>query len=164
MTIARDPRLFTYLADTPAHVDVVVGDGRLAIAAAPPSTDDLIVVDAFDSDAIPVHLLTREAVALYVDRLRPGGLVAFNVSNRFVALEPVLAAVARDLGLVGLARVDDPGSDRPDADPSHVVVLARAPADLGPLVGRAGWRPLVEPRGRAWTDRFSDLFGALGTP
>jgi hypothetical protein len=164
VTIARDPRLFTYLADTPAQVDVVVGDGRLGIAAAPPSTDDLIVVDAFDSDAVPVHLLTREAVALYVDRLRPGGLVAFNVSNRFVALEPVLAAVARDLGLAGLARIDDPAPDRPDADPSHVVVLAREPADLASLAGRPGWRRLVEPHGRAWTDRFSDLFGALGTP
>ncbi len=163
--IARDPRLFTYLADSPARISVEIGDGRLALAAAAASSFDLVVVDAFSSDAIPVHLLTREAVELYVARLRPGGLVAFNVSNRYVAMEPVLASVAGDLGLAGLARVDEPPLELAgDADPSHWVVLARDAADLGPLLDRAGWRPLVAPAPRTWTDRFSDLLGAFGAP
>lgn len=163
--IARDPRLFTYLADSPAHISVEIGDGRLGIAAAQESSFDLVVVDAFSSDAVPVHLLTREAVELYVARLRPGALVAFNVSNRYVALEPVVAAVAADLGLAGLARSDEPPLELAgDADPSHWVVLARDAADLGPLRDRFGWRPLVAPAPRAWTDRFSDLLGAFGAP
>ncbi len=163
--IARDPRLFTYLADSPARISVEIGDGRLGIAAAAESSFDLVVVDAFSSDAVPVHLLTREAVELYVARLRPGGLVAFNVSNRYVALEPVLAAIAGDLGLAGRARVDEPPLELAgDADASHLVVLAREAADLGPLLERAGWRPLVAPAPRAWTDRFSDLLGAFGAP
>ncbi len=162
VTIARDPRLFTYLADSPARIAVKVGDGRLALAAEPPATFDLVVIDAFASDAIPVHLLTREAIALDLARLRRGGLVAFNISNRYVALEPVLAAAARDLGLAGIARVDDPPlALAGDADPSHWVVLAADPTALEGLASRPGWRPLAAAAGRAWTDRYSDLFGAM---
>ncbi len=164
VAIARDPRLFTYLADSAAATDVVVADGRLGIASRTSTEADLVVVDAFNSDAIPVHLLTREAIELYLDRVRPGGIVAFNVSNRYVDLEPVLAAAARDLGLIGLARVDEPAQDEADADSSHVVVLARSPDDLTGLAARPGWRPLVEPAERAWTDRSSDLLGALRWP
>ncbi len=165
VAIARDPHLFTYLADTKADVKVVVGDGRLSLERAGPGADDLLVVDAFASDSIPVHLLTREAIAGYVEHLAPGGLVAFNVSNRYVALEPVLAAAARDLGLAGLARPDDPTpSLDSDADASHVVVLARSAADLEGLASLPGWRPLVAPIERAWTDRYSDLFGSFGAP
>ncbi len=161
VTIARDPRLFTYLADSAASIDVVVGDGRLGLAAAQPGTADLVVIDAFSSDAIPVHLLTREAIELDLARLRPGGVIAFNVSNRYVDLEPVLAAAVRELGLAGLARVDDPPPDDADADSSHVVVIARDPADLEALTTLPGWRALAPPAARAWTDRWSDLLGAL---
>lgn len=161
VTIARDPRLFTYVADSAASIDVVVGDGRLGLAAAQPGTADLVVIDAFSSDAIPVHLLTREAIELDLARLRPGGVIAFNVSNRYVDLEPVLAAAVRDLGLAGLARVDDPPQDDADADSSHVVAIARDPTDLGALATRPGWRALGPPVVRAWTDRWSDLLGAL---
>ena len=164
VAIARDPRLFTYLADATALVDVEVGDGRLGIAAEPPGRADLVVIDAFSSDAVPVHLLTREAIGVYLERLGSHGVIAFNVSNRFVELEPVLAAAARDLGLAGLARIDDPPSSDADADPSHVVVLARTPEDLAGLADRPGWRALVAPAARAWTDRYSDLLGAFHGP
>ena len=164
VAIARDPRLFTYVADARATVDVVVVDGRLGIAAEPAGQADLVVIDAFSSDAVPVHLLTREALGVDLERLRPHGLIAFNVSNRFVDLEPVLAAAARDLGLVGLARIDDPSPSDADADASHVVVLAQTPDDLAGLAARPGWRPLVAPTGRAWTDRYSDLLGAFRGP
>ncbi len=165
VAIARDPRLFTYLADSAARVDVLVGDGRLGLATIAPASLDLVVVDAFSSDAIPVHLLTREAIQLDLARLRAGGAIAFNVSSRYVTLEPVVAAAARDLGLAALARTDDPApGERSDADPSDWVVLARWPADLAPLAALPGWRQAAAPVARAWTDRYSDLFGALGAP
>lgn len=161
VAIARDPRLFTYLADSHADVDVEIGDGRLGLARAPAGSADLVVIDAFSSDAIPVHLLTREAIELDIARLRPGGIAAFNVSNRYLDLEPVLAAAVLDLGLAGLARIDVPAADDPDADSSHVIAIARDAADLEALANRAGWRALEPPATRAWTDRYSDLLGAF---
>jgi hypothetical protein len=164
VAIARDPTLFTYVADAPAQVEVAVGDGRLGLVSEPAASADLVVIDAFNSDAIPVHLLTREAVQLYVDRLRTGGVVAFNVSNRFADLEPVVAAAARDLGLSGLARIDEPSAALADADSSHVIVLGRSADDLATLAVRPGWRAMVQPAERAWTDRFSDVIGVLRGP
>src|SRR5207244_3866864 len=82
--IASNPRWFTYLRDSRADVRIVVGDGRLELAAAPDHGYDLLVLDAFSSDSVPVHLLTREAVELYLSKLRPDGLVAFHVTNRYL--------------------------------------------------------------------------------
>lgn len=104
--IARDPELFTYLADSAAQVDIVLGDGRLSLADQPVGRFDALVLDAFSSDAIPVHLLTREAVDLYLSRLRPDGLLVFHISNRYLDLAPVLANIAEDAGLEGLIQQD----------------------------------------------------------
>ena len=120
-----------------------------------------MVIDAFSSDAVPVHLLTREAIAIYLARLGPGGIVAFNVSNRYVDLEPVLAAAARDLGLAGLARIDDPPPGARGRRPVARRGARRRSGDLAGLARRPGWRPLVAPAARAWTDRYSDLLGAM---
>jgi hypothetical protein len=90
---------FTYLADTPASVRVKIGDGRLSMAAAPPATYDRIVVDTYNSDSIPLHMGTREAMALYRSRLAPGGVIAFHVSNLYLRLAPVLARTAHKAGL-----------------------------------------------------------------
>ncbi|MFZ2987899.1 spermidine synthase, partial [Ideonella sp.] len=94
---------FSYLRDTPARHSVVLGDARLVLeselAAGQPGRYDLLVVDAFSSDSIPVHLITREALALYRQHLAPGGIIAFHVSNLFLQLEPVVAGLARDAGL-----------------------------------------------------------------
>ena len=86
--IARDPKLFSYLADSDATIETVVGDGRLGVAKAENGSFDLIVLDAFSSDAIPVHLLTEEAMRTYMDRLAPGGLLVVHISNRVFDLEP----------------------------------------------------------------------------
>lgn len=161
VNIARDRRLFTYVSDARAHVDVVTGDGRLGVGLAPPESFDLLVIDAFSSDAVPVHLLTEEAISEYLDHLGAGGLLAFNISNRYVLLEPVLSAAVSDLGLTALARIDEPPAEAGDADSSHWVVIARDPADVGGLVALPGWRSLVPPIPRAWTDRYSDLLGVL---
>jgi spermidine synthase len=163
--IARDPRYFTFLRDCPPTLDVVMGDARLSLRAAPDGEYGLIVLDAYSSDAPPMHLITREAVLLYRAKLAPGGLLVFNISNRHLELEPVLGALARATGLVALAQ-DDPvvhdAAWQEGMRPSQWVVMARQPADLGPLARDARWRPAVAPPGaRPWTDDFNSLLGVF---
>ena len=85
---------------------VVLGDGRRTIAGVADGTSDLVIVDAFSSDSVPVHLLTREAIELYVRKLGPDGLIAFHVTNRHLELAPVVARAARALGLAAVERMD----------------------------------------------------------
>ncbi len=159
--IARDPKLFTYLADSPAETRVVLGDARVSLArevrdSAP--TYDLIVLDAFSSDAIPVHLLTREALGIYLRRLAPGGRLAVHTSNRYLDLEPVVASLARERGLA--ARVGAWGIPRTlrYQNLSTWIVVARSEWDLGMLANDARWRPAREKPGvRAWTDDHSSI-------
>jgi spermidine synthase len=156
-------RHFTYLRDAPVKVDVVLGDARVSLAKEPVGRFRLLVLDAFSSDAVPTHLLTREAFALYVSRLSPHGVLAVHASNRYVRVDAVVADVARDLGLA--ARVA--GGDRSDtSDPSRAVwvVIARSEEDLRALAGDARWREAtscVGVGGRVWTDDFSDWIGRL---
>jgi SAM-dependent methyltransferase len=165
--IASNPDLFTYLKRCKGRVDIEPGDARLSLKR----RDDkfgLIVVDAFSSDAIPVHLLTREAMTLYKDRLRPGGLLAFHVSNRYLDLQPILANLAADgeRPMTCLARADHPFSDA-DAKrkkaigwwPSQWVVLALDKNDTAKLK----WQVLrPNPHFPIWTDRYSNLFQIMG--
>ena len=104
--IAREPKYFTYLQHSRGHIDIVLGDGRLSMEQRDSGPYDLIVLDAFSSDAIPVHLLTREAVALYLSRLRFDGMIAVHISNRYLHLERLLKATADDGGLVALGNYD----------------------------------------------------------
>ncbi|HYX43923.1 MAG TPA: fused MFS/spermidine synthase, partial [Acidimicrobiales bacterium] len=163
--IARDPRLFTYLRDCPPTSDVRLGDGRVSIAGEPEGRFDMIIVDAFNSDAIPVHLLTRQALALYVDKLADGGVIAMHVTNRYLDLRPVIGALARDAGLTGVVRDDLRTTDEDTARAkagSMWVALARRPVDLGPLADDPRWKPLpVRPGARVWTDDFSNLLDTL---
>jgi hypothetical protein len=156
--IAEESGFFTFLARSRAQHETVIGDGRIMLAR---STDgyDLVVLDAFSSGTIPLHLLTREAFELYLDRLAPGGALLFHISNRHLELAPVLAAHARDLGLSAWEWIDA----RSDEDVergifgSHWVLMAPSQASLG-WVPLGGWRPLALPEAtRAWTDDFSDL-------
>jgi hypothetical protein len=141
-----------------AEHHAVVGDGRLELSRSD-ERYDVIVLDAFSSGTIPIHLLTREAMELYLDRLEPRGALLFHISNRHLDLGPVVGAQARDLGLAAYQWIDV----RPDEDVergifgSQWVLLARSPQDLDYMpVG--GWRPMEIPEGtRAWTDDFSDL-------
>lgn len=163
--IARDPALFSYLADSAATTRIVLGDARLRLAAEPPdATWDLLVLDAFSSDAIPVHLVTAEAFALYASRLRPGGLIAAHVTNRHVDLVPVLAAAAAAEGLEGVVRVDRDLTDdeRAQAKEGSVwVALGRPGTPALAALRSAGWSPLPPPERRVWTDDYVDLVGAL---
>jgi hypothetical protein len=159
--IARNPELFTYLSDCQADVEVIVGDARLSLADGPPRLFDLLLIDAFSSDAIPVHLLTREALALYFQRLADQGVLGVHVSNRHLDLEPVLADLAEDAGLV--ARVCEDGDDRKVGKyASTWVALARRDEDLGQLAHDSRWKPLAcRPGSRLWTDHFSNIVDVL---
>jgi len=154
--IAEDPRYFTFLQQARASYETVIADGRIALA----ETDrqfDLIVLDAFTGGSIPVHLMTREAVQLYLERLRPGGALLFHVSNRHLALAPVLAAHARDLGLYAYERVDARANMEEGIFGSHWVILVRSPADLADIPD-TGWGQLTaSPDDPSWTDDFSNL-------
>jgi spermidine synthase len=163
--LAHDSRYFTFLRDSPAQVEVILGDARLSLAEAPPRQYGLLVVDAFSSDAIPLHLLTREALELYLNKLAEDGLLAFNISNRYVQLEPVLGDLARSLGLVCLGQADlnlTEAEKQAGKSPSQWVILARTRADLGKLVNDPRWQAVP---GRsnvpAWTDDFSNLFSVF---
>jgi hypothetical protein len=165
--IAENPAYFTYLRDSPAHCRVVLGDARLSLTREPDQQLGLLVVDAFAGDAIPMHLLTVEAFELYLRKLAPGGALALHISNNYFELEPVVAAVARQLGLVGLSRRER-GSELTEADvrrgrrPSHWLLVARNEASLHDVAGDTRWQPLAgRPEDRAWTDDYSNLLGAL---
>jgi hypothetical protein len=162
--IAEDPAFFTFLRDCPSEQRVVVlGDGRLSLQREGPDSFDMLILDAFSSDAIPVHLITREALALYRSKLGPEGLLLFHISNRYLDLHPVLGSLAQDAGLASLARDDDTVTD---ADrqvwktASSWVVMARDPAALGGLRDDADWYPLA-PGHDLWTDGYSDVFGVV---
>lgn len=165
--VAQNPRYFTYLSESRGKVRIELGDARQTFARESSGRYGAIVVDAFSSDAIPVHLLTSEAIDIYLDKLAPDGLIAFHISNRFLDLERVLAGHARTRGLHGLVQYDRRFSQADffrDKQASDWVLLARNPAAFegvmrlvipghGPL-----WRPLREhPNNLVWTDNFSNL-------
>ncbi|MBL9128967.1 MAG: fused MFS/spermidine synthase, partial [Verrucomicrobiales bacterium] len=161
--VARDPRWFTFLRDCRAsRLEVVEGDARLRLGDRPDGGFDVLVLDAFSSDAIPVHLLTREALALYLRKLRPNGWLLAHLSNRYLDLEPVLDALARDAGLVCRAFDDTQEDAAAGKEASHWVVLARRASDLGPLSRSVSWVPAVGGRDRApWTDRRAGIIEAF---
>ena len=107
MKIAKEH--FTFLSTMPegSSSDVAIGDARLRLRDGPPARFDVLIMDAFSSDAIPVHLMTREAFAIYQRAMVPGGLLIAHISNRHMRLEPVVAALARDAGLRGITRLED---------------------------------------------------------
>ncbi len=163
--IAEDPKLFTFLSDARERIgggkiDIDLGDARLQLKKSD-AKFGVLVVDAFGSDAIPVHLLTREAFALYLDRLEPNGILAFHISNRYVDLEPVLANLAAEKECIAYVRQHRGLSKEEDAEGimlSDWVVIARRPDDLAALLNTGHWRPGVgRPGQRVWTDDFSNL-------
>ncbi len=136
--VARRPELFTFLSRCLPNNDVVIGDARLTLQKEPDGKFGYLVIDAFSSDAIPVHLLTREAIDMYISKLAPGGLIAIHISNQFLDLAPAIAAtIATIPGLRGLRVEPQPAAPAPDATPSHVVFLTRDDATFDAL--KADW-------------------------
>lgn len=165
VTIAHDRRLFTYLSRCAPDARMVLGDARLSLGGDSAATYDVLVLDAFSSDAIPVHLLTREALRVYMARLAPGGVLAVHVSNRYLNLRPAVAALVADAGLVAMLGEDrrPTAADRARMITASVwIAVARGEEVLEPLGMRSRWQPLELPPGeRVWTDDYSNVLGAM---
>ena len=161
--IARNPKLFPFLSTCAPEAKIVVGDGRLTLARRKAPVD-LLVLDAFSSDSIPAHLLTREAFRIYLAKLAPKGLLAVHISNRYLDMEPVLAALTHDLGLAArLFHARVPAADRRRYHSDSIwVAIARDEATLKPYLDGGGWRPLRRRAGlRPWTDAYSNIVSIL---
>jgi SAM-dependent methyltransferase len=181
--IASDPKLFTYLHDAKqrgARIDMILGDARLKLKNAPDHSFDVIVLDAYSSDTIPVHLLTKEALALYEQKLAPGGIIAWHLSNNWFDLEPIVGRLAQESGWYGRARFFAPNEDdkkgklsaaeikelakkkteREGINPSQWAALARSEADLGDLRSNRKWKP-IRVETTLWTDDRSSLWPLL---
>lgn len=153
---------FAYLAESDARIELALGDARLVLEREPPQQFDILAVDAFSSDAIPVHLITKEALAVYLRHVKPDGIVAFHVSNRFLDLVPVVARIARENGAHAVVVYDiaEEGSDKTQTD--WVLVSRDAGALDAPEIRAAG-AELAEERAdwRTWTDDYSNLIQIL---
>jgi hypothetical protein len=161
--IARDPGHFTYLRDC-GRPPVEIGDGRRSLDRHRGPRFSLIALDAFNSDAIPVHLVTREAIELYLSRVVPRGALLLHLSNRYADLEPVMGNLARDLTLtcrIQRHKVTEAQQDHGYTD-STWALLAREPAHLGALAADRRWKTCADdPSARTWTDDYSNLLGIV---
>jgi hypothetical protein len=157
--IASNPQLFTFLSDcTRASYRVILGDARLKLREAPQGHYGLIVIDAFSSDSVPAHLLTTQALDIYLAKLGQDGMLAFHISNRYLNLEPLLAGLSRRAGLSAFIRRDG-DSNVPGRFPSWWVVMARTDAALGMIPIDAGWARVQGDK--VWTDDFSNILSLL---
>jgi len=163
--VARDSGLFTYWRSSAGRLDTTLGDARIRLAEQTDVRYDLLVLDAFSADAIPVHLLTREALALYRRRLRSNGVLAIHISNRYLNLEGVVQALATDAGMRAVAWADLSLSDAQRAQgklPSHWVVLSTDSGLVDRLAASDPWRNLPASATTAvWSDQFSNLLGVI---
>jgi hypothetical protein len=163
--VARDPSMFTFLRDCTPRATVTLGDGRLTIAKVPDRSYDLIVVDAFGGDAIPVHLLTREAIELYLAKLKPDGALLFNISNKYVDIGSVLGGEAGALDLASYVRTDLDVTTEEAAlgkVQSAWLVMSRNDANLNGLPNMPGWQSqTASAQSPLWTDDFSDLLSVM---
>ena len=159
--LAKDSDRFTYLSECAPDADIVLGDGRLTLAEEPEGAFDILLIDAFSSDSVPAHLMTREAVALYLSRLKEDGVLLLHVSNRYMALETVAGRVAGELGVPARAQYNTLTGEGYRAQSSAVVALARNELALAPLDATGAWSVLESDEGRAWTDDYSNIPGAI---
>ena len=151
---------FTYLKDTPAHVEVALGDGRLTLEREEGAAFDLLVMDAFSGDSVPVHLITEEAFAIYFRHLKPGGMLAVNISNRYLDLQPVMERAARRFGKRALVFNYTPTDGDDFCSASGWVILLERGAKL-PDALAAGVELKPRAKFRLWTDDFSNMFSIL---
>jgi SAM-dependent methyltransferase len=172
--IARDPAKFTFLSDCAGDTPIVIGDARLQLAQQPAGRFDIIVIDAFSSDAIPLHLLTREAIGIYARAMKPDGILLIHISNRFFGLEPVLAAEAKARGWTSAIRMDPGpiGDEYGDLTGSNWVALTATPQRMQQLTGGIRprkdsrdldtWVPLeARPNFERWTDDYASTLPVL---
>jgi len=151
---------FSYLKDSKAKIEISLGDARLNLEREAPQNFDVLVVDAFSSDSIPVHLITREAMAVYLKHLKPGGAVVFHVTNRFLKLAPVVKQIADGLGLQTTLIIDD--AEETSYSKTDWVIVTRDKSILENEAFSKGASEIdVIPGLRPWTDDFNSLFQIL---
>src|SRR6195952_324445 len=159
---ARDPKYFTYIKNCAPDLKPVIGDARLTFAREPDGIYDLIIVDAYSSDAIPIHLATEEAMEIYKDKLAPQGAVLMHVSNRHLELSSVIVGIADANDMKSWVFSEDSGRDNEYIFSTAVVVSARAEADVGKLAASESWVETDPTEGqRVWTDDYSNVLGAV---
>ena len=154
---------FSFLQDSKAKIDVVLGDARLQLEREAPQGFDVLAIDAFSSDSIPTHLITKEAMEVYLRHMKPDGVIAFHITNRFLDLPPVVRRIADELGLKSVIVSDEP-SDRQDRflSSSDWVLVSRSDAMLQKAAIKAVAQPVdSKPQWRLWTDNFNNLFQIL---
>jgi hypothetical protein len=157
--IASDPKLFTFLSDSKATINVVIGDGRRSLQESKEKFD-LLVIDAFSSDAVPTHLLTSEALALYRDRLTDTGVLAVHISNRYLDLQPLVGAMGKELKMTSItgAFISSEEDEEAGTTGSDWVLLTRSPERFAPLRSLEDFAPTTtDPNVRPWTDDRIDL-------
>jgi hypothetical protein len=159
---ASDPKNFRYISSCMPGLKPVIGDARLTFAKEPDGAYDLIIVDAYSSDAIPIHLATEEAMKIYKDKLAPHGAVVMHVSNRHLDLETVVVGIADANDLKSWVYNEDSGRDGDYIFSTDVVISAREDADVGRLASSKTWEQTeADDRVRVWTDDYSNILGAL---
>ncbi len=161
---ARDPKRFTFVSSCKPDIPIVLGDARLTLAHEPDGAYDLIIVDAYSSDAIPIHLATQEAMAIYKAKLAPHGVVTMHISNRHLELQSVVVGIAAANDLKAWVWTNE--NEEEDQDNyifgSDVVIAAKEPADIGTLYGAPTWVETTPIPGlRTWTDDYSNILGAF---
>ena len=159
---ARDPKYFTFIKNCEPDLKPVIGDARLTFAREPDGIYDLIIVDAYSSDAIPIHLATEEAMKIYKDKLAPQGAVLMHVSNRHLELASVVVGIAEENDLKSWVYNEDSGRDNEYIFATEVVVSAREEADVGEIASSDVWALTeAEENQRVWTDDYSNVLGAV---
>jgi hypothetical protein len=159
---ARDPKYFSYVEKCEPGLKPTIGDARLTFAREPNGVYDLIIVDAYSSDAIPIHLATKEAMAIYKNKLSPQGAVVMHVSNRHLELASVVVGIANANGLKSWVYDEDSGRDSEYIFATNVVVSARAEADVGKLASTEQWAETdANANQRVWTDDYCNVLGAV---
>lgn len=162
--IARDPKRFSFLSSCAPDLPIVLGDARLTFAAEPDQSYDLIIMDAYSSDAIPVHLATAEAMAIYKSKLAPHGVVMMHISNRYLELRSVVGGIAAANGLKTWIW-DGQIEESKDIDyifSSDVAIAAESADDIGGLANDERWvLTPPNPAVRTWSDDYSNIAGAI---
>src|SRR5216683_6130269 len=160
--IARDPKLFSYIQKCQPDLQPVMGDARLTFVKEPDGIYDLIVVDAYSSDAIPIHLATREAMKIYKRKLAPHGAVVVHVSNRNLELASIIVGVANANNLRSWVYFNDPGRNAEYIFANNVVISARDASDVGRIAHDDAWiARSPDEFQRVWTDDYSNILGAV---
>lgn len=164
---ASDPAYFSYLSDCGTNNKIILGDGRLKIAEQKDKKYDLVILDAFSSDNIPTHLITREAMSIYLGNLAEAGIIGINISNRYLDLRPMLSSMANDLGLTVYFKYHNPAKSDGVSNlftASVYAALARKPEHIAPLVENENWTPYSGKKHvPTWTDDYANILSSFIT-